>query len=62
MSCIKRISMLTGLKQSPLACKSVFCRLEHDANGACQFVFYRPEHNANGGSHELNFDDLKMQK
>ena len=54
--------MLTGLKQSPLACKSVFCRLEHDANGACQFVFYRPEHNANGGSHELNFDDLKMQK
>ena len=29
---------------------------------ACECVFYRPELNANGGSHELNFDGLKMQK
>ena len=39
--------MLTGLKVSPLARKC---------------VFYKPEHNAKGGSHELNFDGLKMQK
>ena len=39
--------MLTGLKVSSLACK---------------YVFYRPEYNAKGGSHELNFDGLKMQK
>ena len=35
--CRKKISMLTGLKVSPLACKC---------------VFYRPDHNTNGGPHE----------
>ena len=35
MFCRKRIPMLTGLKVSPLACK---------------YVFYRPEHNAKGGT------------
>ena len=39
--------MLTGLKVLSLAVKC---------------VFYRPEHNAKGRSHELNFDDLKLQK
>ena len=34
--CGKRVSMLTDLKVSSLACK---------------YVFYRPDHNANGGSH-----------
>ena len=27
---------------------------------ACNCVLYRPEHDAKGGSHELNFDGLKM--
>ena len=36
ITCRKRISMLTSLKVSSLACKC---------------VFYRPEHNAKGGRH-----------
>ena len=43
----KRLSMLTGLKVSSLACKC---------------VFYRPEHNAKGVPMEMNFEDLEMQK
>ena len=31
--CRKRISMLTGLKASPLACKCVFYGLENNAKG-----------------------------
>ena len=29
---------------------------------ACKSVFYRPEHNANGGPHGIEFEDLEMQK
>ena len=39
--------MLTGLKVSSLACKS---------------VFYRPEHNVKGRPMELNFEGLEMPK
>ena len=44
--CRKKISMLTGLKVSPLARKC---------------VFYRPDHNTNGGPMKMNFG-LEMQK
>ena len=44
--CRKKISMLTGLKVSPLAHKC---------------VFYRPDHNTNGGPMKMNFG-LEMQK
>ena len=37
--------MLTGLKVSSLACKS---------------VFYRPEHNVKGRPMELNFEQKKL--
>ena len=39
--------MLTALKMPSLACKC---------------VFYRPEHSANGPPMELNFEGLEMQK
>ena len=39
--------MLTGLKVSSLACKS---------------VFYRPERSAKGGPLELSFESFEMQK
>ena len=39
--------MLTGLKVSPVTCKC---------------VFYRPEHNIKGDIMELNFEVLQMQK
>ena len=38
--CRKRISLLTGLKVSPFACK---------------YVFYRPEHNAKREIHKTEF-------
>ena len=44
---VKKISMLTGLKVSPVTCKC---------------VFYRPEHNIKGDLMELNFEVLQMQK
>ena len=49
----KRISMLTGLKVSSLACKCVFYSPEH--NG-------RPYRGHKEDPMELNFDGLEMQK
>ena len=43
--CKKRISVLAGLKVSSLACKCVFCR---------------PEHNAEGASHGTEFCKLRI--
>ena len=40
--CIKRISMLTGLKVSSLTCKCVFYRTKQNAKGVLNRVFLIP--------------------